>query len=502
MTQIGEGVATPPPEPVVEDDGKKHIDIRVDIFTDGTLNNRANIDARLVTALEAEKADAGPTLAPLTAEERRAAEELVAKMSSSDRKAATEAYRRHGAPPPSEDENSYEGFYSNVAKMEPHVLIGRGEQNGKPLFRFATYVEGVGTENEQADQLPGYAFGTSFLHWRAGILEKVEKAVADVVNKISKRLEGEKANVVIDGITIAVYGFSRGAAGARKLIHDLLFGRRFQEESLKGRLREQGYTAIATEVCFAGLYDTVSTYGGSLSGVVDVARGNADNVRELDLHAVYHAKRVLHLTAADEHRFHFSLTNIRSAGGRGQEFFLPGAHSDVGGGYRDASPERHVLRDTRRAYGVELQGRCETLEAAEADRQRLIEAGWYHPHEIHAAPIENGAGARVWATRASLANGYSKIPLNIMARVAKEEGLTLKDSFQKDQAVPPELHDVQDHIERYIATTTHSRPEDWQHNAPWLKKLRHDYLHFSARMQVGHDPRIVNGQRQRMTYDG
>ena len=48
-----------------------------------------------------------------------------------------------------------------------------------------------------------------------------------------------------------------------------------------------------------------------------------------------------------------------------------------------------------------------------------------------------------------------------------------------------------------------SRPEDWHDNQRgWLRDLRHDYFHFSARLEIGNGPRYENGQRLREEFDG
>ena len=517
MTQIGEASYTPP-EPKVEDDKKKHVKLRFGIYNDGTLNNRTNINVRLTTVLQNEQNDQYKDIAilkrpTLTAEERKAAEELLKKMSPSDRKEATKAYQKHGAPPPSESQNSYEGYYSNVAKMEPHVVTDEIPASGdQPLtYRFSIYVEGVGTENKDGDEMAGYAFGTSFLLWRAGILQKVEKGVLDIVKKINAQLDKEKTKVVIDEIIIDVFGFSRGAAVARALIHTILFG----DTSLKARLTDADYTVIKVKVCFAGLYDTVSTYASSLAAVAELLRGNANNVRELNLDAVGHAEESLHLTAADEHRFHFALTDIQSAGSKGREFALPGGHSDIGGGYRDASPEKQVLLgSTGIVADVLLQGSDATAQAIEQDKLQHIAAGWYreqeitvenHDHYVQAEGMDPLLVERRVLTvkRAAISNQYSKIPLHIMARYARGKGIEFKGKFDKAEEIPAELHAVRDQLDSYIASTTQSKASDWHDNdRPWLRKLRHDYLHFSARIEVGHDPRFRNGQRERYGYRG
>ena len=141
MPQIGEASYTPP-EPEVENDGKEHIKIRFDIFNDGTLNNRSNIEARLVTMLEKEALD---NKQYLTDEERKAALDLQSKMSADQRQTAVKAYQKHGAPPPSKSENSYEGYYTNIVRMERNVkTIAAG---GDYKYRLKAYIEGVGSED-------------------------------------------------------------------------------------------------------------------------------------------------------------------------------------------------------------------------------------------------------------------------------------------------------------------------------------------------------------------
>ena len=516
MTAMNLPVAPPTPERTVDDDGKEHVKIRFGVFNDGTLNNRTNTDARLITVLTQEdayqaKANGDARKMPyLTAEERKAAEELLQKMSDSDRKAALKAYRKHGAPPPSTSESSYEGYYSNVAKMEPHVNtapIPAGAQ--APLtHRFSTYVEGIGTDDYARDQVSGSAFGDGVLLWRTGILDKVKKAMGDIVRKIDDQFKKEKTKIVIDEIIVDVFGFSRGAAASRKLIFDVLFGK--NDTSLLARLDAQGYTVIKVNVCFAGLYDSVSTFGSGIVGKIKTALGLANNVKELNLNAVRHAEEALHLTAADEHRFHFSLTNIKSAEGKGKEIALPGVHADIGGGYRDGVPETWFLRGSPHLSGLILQGNYPSLEEAERERAQFIAAGWYRDSEkeITVTPVLDHNGdfmwATVWAHRAAISNKYSLIPLHLMAKAARNKGIELEGRFDKDEKIPPELEHVRNEIDDYIATTPQSNPEDWHDNKrPWLRRLRYDYLHFSARMEVGYDPRInEQGERERYTYDG
>ena len=497
----------------MDDNGKKRVKIRFDIFNDGTMNNRSNTDARLVTQLNKEqKENAGKAEKDkkhyLTDEERKAALDLNAKITDEDRKKAAKAYNKYGAPPPDDSDNSYEGYYTNIVRMERNVDTTHGQGY---KYKFKSYVEGVGTDDNEDDSLRGFAFGAG----GTGILAKVEKGISDVVQQITNGVTMDLNDLIIDEVTVGVYGFSRGAAVARRLIHELLI-------SLRRRLKKAGYIVITTKVCFAGLYDTVSTYASGITDAIEIHRGHANNVRALNLCAVKEAEEALHLVAADEHRFHFSLTDIRSAiaASTGKQYFLPGAHSDIGGGYRAGGSEnQHLLGYTDLGDAL-LQGGHASAQEIENDLRQLIAAGWYRVRvagrkdeisvENNDFYMTDGRGKMhlverrtLVAERNNIGNGYSQIPLHIMARHACGKGLILGARFGKDEAVPAELSDVQKRIDSYVAGTSKSRVTDWQHNEPWLRKLRHDYLHFSARMKTGHDPRINdNKQRTRMTYDG
>ena len=480
----GKGV-TPPADPPPPD--KEHVKIRVSMFFDGTLNNRTNIDQRLVS-VEA---------VHLTDEERKALDIVRNKMSDEDVVKAKALYKKHGAP--ENEDTSYEGFYTNVAKMEPFVTDSPGFQNTLTI-----YVEGPGTLDQGGDEWPGAAFGTSWLKWKSGILEKVEKGLLEVVKKVSATYPNQ-TRVIIEELTLDVFGFSRGAAAARNFIHEALES---SNKTLQANLELRQYTfgkkEGAVTVCFAGLYDTVSAYGFA------IAAGQANNVAELHLDAVKNAKATLHLASADEHREKFALTDIESAGAKGKEFFLPGVHSDIGGGYRDNAKEEQTIF------------KCNSLRDAEKELERLVDAGWYrnwdeNPKKVKEITLHRFVGSRggiqrreLSVNRTGIKNHYSRIPLQIMAKTARENGMVFKVELDDEKVLSnTTLSKMEKHIESYIANTTQSKADDWDKKMETdeelrtlLRELRHDYLHFSARLKLGHDPRIEGGKRLREVFPG
>lgn len=434
--QIGEASYTPPTDPPVDpNDGKEHVNMRCGAFNDGTSNNRVNIQSRL---------------------------------DKTDKYLEKEAKHK-------KKQDSYESDFTNIAKMEPHVLL-EPTQGYQHILK--TYIEGPGTTDNEGDDMRGYGIGMG----PTGIRAKVKKGILDVVTKVDKQLK-ENKKIVIDLLTLDLYGFSRGAAGARHFIHEALFG----DHSIKQQLQDLGYTVGKVEVCFVGLYDTVSSHGLNFK----------NDVEALNLHAISRAKSVLHLVAADEIRENFALTNITSAGKiKGREISIPGVHSNVGGSYNDAVPEAHTL------YAGS------NVSATAQYRAQLIAGGWGTEEEITQDLTNEDSYVTLRVSRPAISNHYSKIPLHIMARAAREQGIVFKPNLDRKEKIPEELLAAQAQITAFIDSeqgkaSTHSQTEYWRNNKePWLRALRHKHLHFSARDEFGLKPRInKDGQRHRLTID-
>lgn len=470
--EMGEGSASAK-MPEEQPTNSEKIQIRFSVFFDGTLNNRTNIDQRLVSSSDDK----------LTEEERKLAAELKEKMSPEDIQKAKGIYKKY------EGQGSYENGYTNIAKMERHVDTTSppaGYQSG-----LKSYIEGPGTRDVQSDKMLGFAVGVGI----SGVKKKVEKGVLDVVKKIAAKHADR--NVIIEKLTLDTFGFSRGAAAARNFIHEALL----EADSIAQRLKDKGYKVDQVVICFAGLYDTVASHGIKFS----------DDTAALKLNAVTHAKKVIQLAAADEHRENFSLTTITSAGAKGCEIYLPGVHSDIGGSYREGANEDHDIFWTMSASGADDANRhC----------QELIQQGWYKEGELTIAESRYQAGGgkhsvrevNVRAKRGPIGNQYSRIPLHIMARFVREEGLSFTSRLDKDEVIPDDLSGARREIETHVnnalgqpppsAQQAHLRAAYWHRIDDKLKGLRHKYFHFSARLSFGNGPRYINGKRQRMYYDG
>ena len=149
--------------------------------------------------------------------------------------------------------------------------------------------------------------------WFAPHLEKLEAALA------------ARPKPSIPAVKVSVFGFSRGAAEAVSFCHA------FDELLEGGKL-----AGVAASISFLGVFDTVASVGGSAS----IAKTMPLPGALFDGHWAW-ANCILkplpdcvsagvHYIAAHEQRMNFPVTRLR---GNIKEFFFPGVHSDVGGGY-------------------------------------------------------------------------------------------------------------------------------------------------------------------------
>jgi hypothetical protein len=227
-------------------------------------------------------------------------------------------------------------------------------------------------------------------------------------------------------------------------------------------------------------------------------------------------KHIVHLTAGNEYRQNFSLTDITSSlnAGVGYELVLPGVHSDIGGSYAAVEDEPRQLRPK--------------------DVPRLLAEGWYATAEIEQVPEEiydpeTGAhlGTRYtpMARRPRVLAGYQLIPLRIMAEAAGQEGtggmtlspLSPEGRFAKYVlAADHPLAQLQNQIMTQVSSHSYAsrhvlffandpvpafrtppKPNAVELPVGAAQFVRHDYLHRSAStgIQGMNDGRFGMGER-------
>ena len=381
-------------------------------------------------------------------------------------------------------DDSYAAGKSNVALLE---AAGVDWPGSGPNYHFTIYTEGIGTVTDGDDSNWGMGLGTG----DTGVNSKVDSGIEQAVRIISS-VAGKKS---VSFIHVDTFGFSRGGAAARLCVWKCM---QEKGKTLAERVKPLCKSLGEVKVKFVGLYDTVAS-----SGVK-----HTNDTRELNLDAIKVAEKVVQLAAAEEHRKNFRLTNIKSAGGNGSQIFLPGVHSDVGGGYADTEDEvDYQLFDLDVPLLVGAPRR-----AIDRERAWLVNSGWYAQLE------DTNFLNEVRATRRGIPNGYARIPLRLMAEFSRENGVYIDSTLEFFNPVPKDLLVAQDAINAYVAkkkSNGGSACGDWfktdaSLDPAWHKALRGRYLHFSARYGTtigANEPEWssdgpIFGHRMRKVQDG
>ena len=376
--------------------------------------------------------------------------------------------------------------YSNVAILHSVYQAMSEEQfskvqNDSDVFRFNIYVEGAGTRtiNDGSDLL-----GSGFGNGDTGVVALVSKAVM-MVSNIVKGFKMTRPELHFD-----VFGFSRGATCAR--LFAFLIARngevlgaeskfkKFQAASLyrNDKLHFLDEDEFKNKwVDFLGIYDTVSSVGITYD----------NNIKDFGLYSpsMSRVKNTFHLCAIDEFREHFALTDIgKAANSNNAELFIPGCHSDVGGGYMLKNETfsliyRPSLVEKNRLYMDNPQSKSGRTEELSADA--LDALGWV---DSKGETFTNYVTGSIDCKRKIVLGGYSNIPLRMMVKRVKD-----KTSFDKFSNFPGSRFDIPKRLSKIgqemLTLANSATGRNWYYpgggySSLQYRELRHTYLHFSS----------------------
>ncbi|WP_233959942.1 T6SS phospholipase effector Tle1-like catalytic domain-containing protein [Pectobacterium versatile] len=355
---------------------------------------------------------------------------------------------------------------TNVWKLYDQYIFG-----AKTLSAHS-YISGIGTRDPVAgnegqeyrsDNMLTKGLDLDFGGENTSIVGKVNQACEQaIIQAIDDDLKDALSNIdCIHRVVFDVFGFSRGAAAARHFVNVIdqkadhpLVQAVAKTSTIRLKAGFDWANRDDVRITFVGIFDTVaSSYHPSL------------NIRLQD----DCAERVVHLTALDEVRKHFPLTRITptaigtSIPPHFTELALPGAHSDLGGGYYSRWSLRNPNSDPALTECLELE-RFMSEEAtttrdteSRAYRQAKVYAeekiaqGWvgrFHPHLPRAAIPPVGAISLIpysfirrhgkddsWPKKAVyvevvmsrvVEGEYSRIPLHMMVEAGRAAGVPFK----------------------------------------------------------------------------
>lgn len=265
---------------------------------------------------------------------------------------AQNALKRELSSEKTEGTGSYTIHTTNIYRLFKNYMQN-SDKNTK-----AFYIEGIGTLDHNEDSTTSAATGHDF--WEGySAKAKTQKAFESLCNYLQEIALKNYENTINLSITLDLFGFSRGAALARNFANLITE----KKTILKSILQNERHNLNHLEIGFIGLFDTVESIQLSTLNL------SLDKVQ---------AQGVFHLTAVHECRENFPLTSIftsvnhyTKAHKKGSGFHpsknhfelrVPGAHSDVGGGY---------LKNEYEVKTINLKATY-TKDGAKTDAQQII----------------------------------------------------------------------------------------------------------------------------------
>lgn len=392
-------------------------------------------------------------------------------------------------------DSSYGGEVTNVKRL--HDLYMASNDQGKIIQQKKAfdkvYVEGIGTTAGGQDSLLGVAWGRG----ETGIEARVFNAFGQIKRRL-RNFHEVFPDIQISSLIFDVFGFSRGAAAARHFACLCLSGTNSPLREtlyLPNSLFARGFSKVFGEgvnIGFIGLFDTVASVGG-LSNLGYVRSPAAPGVKLYLMPRFF--PNVLQLVARDEYRANFALNSV---GPDHPEISLPGAHSDIGGGYRE-DIEECVLLSPMQALEVSEFTDVKTTSIyreAQQEREKWHAKGWPmemlelitpDPVRLLPEPREQNAPKRKRVfvglqLRRKIGAGLSRVYLRVMYEAAKKHGVEFDDPQEDPElALPAELESM---CERFVAG-------DYRVTAAEEQLLKLHYIHQSAHWT----PTFLSGPR-------
>lgn len=383
-------------------------------------------------------------------------------------------------------DNSYGNAPSNVARLfdlyqdDATRSLAKDERSAS----IKAYLEGIGTSSGEEDSVYGQATGMG----DTGVVARVMQSPQKIQESLD-RLLGNHPNLEIKGLEFDILGFSRGAAAARHFANEILKSESGMLASLFNA-QAPGFSAefdwaTNVQINFIGLFDTVAAVADPLSWDFSPADHHNPGVN-LYLPPDC-ARKVLQLKARDEMRWNFALNSVTP---HHQEITLPGAHSDIGGGYLPLVQEKlilsrpvsstvpagiptertHAWRETERQYEKwKALGLPEDQLKKEVRRIRKL-----HPRGVNHPP-EDWVLGLVTIDR-QIRGELSLVYLRVMRELAVQQGVPFDfiDERENATALPEELQEIADKLMAFSKGGRY----DLDNNEERLLRTR--YIHLSA----------------------
>lgn len=443
-------------------DSRQTVTLRIGVFFDGTGNNASNS----AIGAQCRASDIG--------------------LGQQEAQALVQRCEAHHLDP----DSSYGNDVSNIWRLYDLYR----DDSGQPLAEGANqavlraYVTGIGTESGEKDSL---LLGKSIGRGDTGVAAKVDEGIS-LISQALDTFQQANPSSMIGALELDIFGFSRGAAAARHFTNQVLQ----RAQGPLGALHRQGKFVPGltfdwrrdVTINFIGLFDTVAAIGGwdDWADPSDAINGDINLYLAPDA-----ARQVVHLVARDEYRRNFALNRVSPPH---REIVLPGAHSDLGGGYLPQAVERLYLARPRLNWVSRETNPLSTYayQQAQQDTALARQADLLDPQDRSAhlktdiwEHFPSFSQSRTDAMKFVMAAPYlertvyghlSRVYLRVMHALAVEAGAMLDfiDDQDPELLVPTELMPIKDKLLAWATSGGGLLDEDEE------RLLRQRYIHLSS----------------------
>lgn len=441
-------------------DSRQAVTLRIGVFFDGTGNNASNS----AIGAQCRASDIG--------------------LGEQEALAMVQRCEAHHIDP----DSSYGNDVSNIWRLYELYRDEPIPKDAETPSILRVYVTGAGTTTGKKDTpFPGQALGRG----DTGVLAKVDEGfslITQALDAFQQANPGSSLRI----LELDVFGFSRGAAAARHFANQVLQ----RANGPLGALHRQRKFTPGPDfdwdrdvvINFIGLFDTVAAIGGweDWANPSDAVNSGIDLYLAPDA-----ARQVVHLVARDEFRRNFALNRVSAPH---REIMLPGAHSDLGGGYLPESVERLYLVRPRHNWVSRTTDPKRTLayQQAQQDTALAHQADLLDPQD-RTARLETDiwehhppfSGGRTDQMKYVMAAPYlertvyghlSRVYLRVMHGLAMKTGTPFNPIKEKDPALalPEELWPIEEKLMTWATNGSGTL------DAKEERLLRQRYIHLSA----------------------
>lgn len=413
-----------------------------------------------------------------------------------------------------ETEGAYESYFNDHSNVS--YLYQAREQKANIGW---AYIEGIGTGADDINELErhnrylkmkgkpllertyyrdstmGFAYGAG----PTGIKRRVQQSFEKIQTMVSSDLGNRIPTILV----LNVFGFSRGAAAARHFVHTV----KTRPRSFIG----WNLTRERIIVNFVGLFDTVSSYSAVGSVNPELTGAFDDDVKDLHLNFERgYASKVFHLTAADEYRLYFSLTNINSAirHGFGMEVAISGAHADVGGSYASAVQKYFSVKEN-------FPGMKNWFQNQGFFKENDIDWSKGRTYQTDMGDTAKTPETMTATRKHIIPNDYARVAFKIMRLVVEthcsDKVIAFNRNWIKHREASqfPEIiellnklpYDIQKASQDAWAKSYNFELSKY-YSPEQVRKIRYKYIHWSAKNELGYELRTENGLPFRKIHEG